>query len=387
MILMGLFATAQPVQNELQASETEVSLLPQQFSPHAKTPLTFGLFFTGDASGKHGKMILKVVENIRKHHKSLERFPIVLLTDETTMVLEIPDKMGVEIRRQPSVPGARYLNRARAERSVLEEALTKNRPTHAVFLDATDIIVQRSLLPLFSEQTDCLLHVVVRAGCLPKNRSHFSLALTYRPPQGKERPGRLRGALSINQPINLGVKAVHGGMLPSGIEAYTAFVETYKRNYLDRNRTFGLLEQSAIVDVLKRSSNFSMGSLLKNNKKWWKVPIKDVNGIIAAPPENNKDYIRCQKQHYTEPHHKVECKHLQVQYAKVRMLNCQEWNCLRPFAPSACKESRILHFKGNQKRKMIKWLEEQDKAKDLPTATGIDKKLTDSNEKKQKSRN
>ncbi|KAK3238409.1 hypothetical protein CYMTET_51574, partial [Cymbomonas tetramitiformis] len=153
---------------------------------------------------------------------------------------------------------------------------------------------------------------------------------------------------------------VHGWALQSGIDIYTTFVQTYKRNYIDLNRTYGLGEQSAIMDVLKRSADFSQQSLFQNNKKWWQVPMKDVDGHIAAPPGNNTDYIRCHKNKIkaATPLEREECNRMQVEYAKIQMLNCKEWNCLRPFSLNACSDSRVIHFKGDMKRKMIEWLEE-----------------------------
>eukprot|EP00854_Cymbomonas_tetramitiformis_P001096 gene1096-1649_t len=282
----------------------------------SRLPLTFALFFIGDATGRNGQWLGAVLQNIRKHHPNRQRFPIVILTDERTKFGALPGTIGVELRRQAhakqeGVPDAyRYLYRAMAERSVLQEALDQGRPTHAIFLDATDIIVRRSLVPLFKEQ----------AG------HEFGLALTYRPPRGKASGN----SLAATQPVNLGVKAVsscsatrslsshfggnanialglkvHGWALQKGVEIYTTFIETYKQNYIDQNRTYGLDEQSSIMDVLKRSTDYSRRALWSNKKMFWKV-----------------------------------------EYARVHMLNCKEWNCLMNFAhPKACASSRIQHFK------------------------------------------
>ncbi|KAK3240449.1 hypothetical protein CYMTET_49710 [Cymbomonas tetramitiformis] len=169
----------------------------------SRLPLTFALFFIGDATGRNGQWLGAVLQNIRKHHPNRQRFPIVILTDERTKFGALPGTIGVELRRQAhakqeGVPDAyRYLYRAMAERSVLQEALDQGRPTHAIFLDATDIIVRRSLVPLFKEQ----------AG------HEFGLALTYRPPRGKASGN----SLAATQPVNLGVKAVHGWALQKGV--------------------------------------------------------------------------------------------------------------------------------------------------------------------------
>eukprot|EP00854_Cymbomonas_tetramitiformis_P026819 gene26819-32965_t len=249
-------------------------------------PLTFALFFLGDATKKNGDWLHAVLTNIRKYHTNKQRFPIVILTDEGLTIIQkktkfrpMPSSLGVELRRQPrdensANHGYRYLYRAMAERSVLAHALNTGRPTHVMFLDATDIIVTGPLLPLFKEQKG----------------QEFALGLTYRPPRGRAS----KGSLAAIQPVNLGVKAVHGWALQKGIEMYSTFIETYKQNYILQNKTYGLNEQQSIMDVLKRSSDFSNKAMMNNERMRWKVPRMDVTGPIAADPSRNKDFLQCQ---------------------------------------------------------------------------------------------
>ncbi|KAK3240448.1 hypothetical protein CYMTET_49709 [Cymbomonas tetramitiformis] len=96
---------------------------------------------------------------------------------------------------------------------------------------------------------------------------------------------------------------------------------------------------------------------------FWKVPSKDAGGPIAAPPGNNSAYKRCQRNSQT-PGAALgrKCTQLQVEYARVHMLNCKEWNCLMNFAhPKACASSRIQHFKGDLKRRMIQYVRRASK--------------------------
>ncbi|KAK3267511.1 hypothetical protein CYMTET_23938 [Cymbomonas tetramitiformis] len=163
----------------------------QTLPPPKGLPLTFGLFFIGDATGKkHGDKLLTVLKHLRMSHNNVKKYPIVVLTDQTSKFKPIPPKWGVELRRQQTAAftdhGMRYLNRAMAERSLLQDALDTGRFTHVMFVDATDVIVKRSMSDLFKEQ----------AG------HEFSMALTYRPPRGKKG----KTSLAMSQPVNLGVK-------------------------------------------------------------------------------------------------------------------------------------------------------------------------------------
>ncbi|KAK3286517.1 hypothetical protein CYMTET_5936 [Cymbomonas tetramitiformis] len=331
--------TEDPEKHEVSPPPPEVPA--QQNQSELELPITFALFYIGNATGRNGRRLVLELRHIREHHKSRKRFSIVILTDEKTDFTSLPSALGVELRRQPSesLSQLRYLYRALAERSVLQDALQAGRPTHVVYLDAADIVVTRSFTPMFHEQEG----------------HDFGFALTYRPPvkyKGRVTKGSDKRSVAETMPVNLGVKAVHGWSLQSGLDFFDAFIGTFKRNYLDLNRTYGMNEQLAMMDVLKRSADYSNAKLWRNHRLWWKVPVKDVNGAVTSSSWKAA-FGKCQKS--TGQSASGKCVGAKVEYARVRMLPGSQWNCLRPFHRPSCANSRVLHFKGGQKSRMIRW--------------------------------
>jgi len=60
-----------------------------------------------------------------------------------------------------------------------------------------------------------------------------------------------RGSANKLWPVNVGVKAFHGDHLHNGIAFFDSFAATFWANYLGLGNTYGLNEQSAMMDVLK----------------------------------------------------------------------------------------------------------------------------------------
>lgn len=64
-----------------------------------------------------------------------------------------------------------------------------------------------------------------------------------------------RGSANKLWPVNVGVKAFHGDHLHNGIAFFDSFAATFWANYLSLGNTYGLNEQSAMMDVLKVTSS------------------------------------------------------------------------------------------------------------------------------------
>jgi hypothetical protein len=60
-----------------------------------------------------------------------------------------------------------------------------------------------------------------------------------------------RGSAAKLWPVNVGVKVFNGNHLHNGIAFFNTFIATFWTNYLSLGNTYGLNEQSAMMDVLR----------------------------------------------------------------------------------------------------------------------------------------
>eukprot|EP00242_Pyramimonas_sp_CCMP2087_P001267 CAMPEP_0198227964 /NCGR_PEP_ID=MMETSP1445-20131203/111361_1 /TAXON_ID=36898 /ORGANISM="Pyramimonas sp., Strain CCMP2087" /LENGTH=500 /DNA_ID=CAMNT_0043908175 /DNA_START=59 /DNA_END=1558 /DNA_ORIENTATION=- len=330
--------------------------------------ITFALFYTGTFSEMSMLSLEVVARHIIEHHPSRAYYPVLLLTDNVTHVPRIPP--GVIVKRMNFTmsdhKSVRYWMRAQAERGLVADAVASNSSSHIIFLDATDILVLKPLQDLF------------------ETRLPVDVTFTYRQSKGGSAAAR-------TMPVNMGIRVFHGASLAIGLQFFDAFMRTFWDLYLSQGNMYGLNEQLAMHDMLKRSlaytrvnmrtkvggmtlrvpiayrpsalnqSRAPVSMLPKRWREMMQKPALVVNTTLllpdAPPEEEDSDKLNQTDQlHETDRDREManEQKY-DVASALVRLVPARMYNCMNPTGRQSCgSRTRVWHFKGAQKALMRK---------------------------------
>jgi len=178
-----------------------------------------------------------------------------------------------------------------------------------------------------------------------------------------------RRSAAKTMPINLGVKAVHGARLKEGSMFYDAFIETFKSLYLKKGNSYGMTEQWAVYDTLKRAGSYSTETMIKHkgNFIFWEVPVWEDGAAIGQDIDvwvdgaYNRTCLQEQAHSASEKamdRHRV-ClngdyqKRHDLKFATVKLTPARQYNCMEPNVKKSCaSKAAVLHYKGRLKDKM-----------------------------------